>query len=147
VVVLEANLDDLSPQLYDGVMRALLAAGALDVWITPVQMKKNRPGCLLSALAPPELRDRLAGVLFAETTTLGLRYSTWNRSCLEREWVEAETGFGSVRLKVARRNGRIVTATPEFEDCRARAEQRGVPIRQVQAAAQAAAWRWLAEQK
>lgn len=140
VVVIEANIDDQSPQLYDAVMAVLFDAGALDVWLTPIQMKKNRPAITLSVLCEPGDRERLASLLFAETTTLGVRYSTWSRTCLQREWVEVDTPYGSVRVKVGRQDGELRTATPEYEDCRRRAAERGVPVKAVQAAAASSAW-------
>lgn len=139
VTLIEANIDDQSPQLYDSAFAALFAAGALDVWLTPIQMKKNRPAHTLSVLCEPEATDRLTAVIFAETTTLGVRYTNWKRSCLEREWKEVETPFGAVRVKIARRHGELMTLMPEFEDCRRRAAEAGVPVKQVHAAAQAAA--------
>jgi uncharacterized protein (TIGR00299 family) protein len=140
VTLIEANIDDQSPQLYEGALQALFAAGALDAWLTPIQMKKGRPAVTLSVLCPPESREALTRVLFRETTTLGVRYADWSRTCLEREWLEVETEFGPVRVKVARQEGELRTAAPEYEDCRARAAEAGVPVKLVHAAAAAAAW-------
>lgn len=140
VVLIEANIDDQSPQLYEGAMAALFDAGALDVWLTPIQMKKCRPAQQISVLCAPGDRERLSGVLFAETTTFGVRYSSWERTCLDREWVAVMTPYGEVRVKVARQDGEVRTATPEYEDCRLRAAQAGVPLKLVQAAAASAAW-------
>lgn len=140
VTLIEANIDDQSPQLYEGAMQALFAAGALDAWLTPIQMKKGRPAVTLSVLCPPESREELTRILFRETTTLGVRYSDWSRTCLDREWLEVETEFGPVRVKVARQEGELRTAAPEYEDCRARAAEAGVPVKLVHAAASAAAW-------
>jgi hypothetical protein len=138
VTVLEANLDDMNPQIYDHVMDCLFEAGALDVTLTPIQMKKNRPAVTLSVICEPARVEAMAEVLFAETSTLGLRMSRWERLCLEREWVQAETPWGSVRVKIGRRNGRVLTRTPEYEDCKRVAQEAGVPLKQVQAAALAA---------
>jgi uncharacterized protein (TIGR00299 family) protein len=139
VMVLEANLDDLNPQLYDYVMERLFAAGALDVTLTPIQMKKNRPGVTLTVLCEPEARDAMAEILFAETSTLGLRYTEWQRLCLERDWLEVATDYGSIRVKVGRQDGRLRTVTPEFDDCRRAAERTGAPLKDVQMAAAVAA--------
>ena len=135
VVVLEANLDDLNPQIYDHVMDRLFAAGALDVTLTPIQMKKNRPAVTLSVICDPEKVEELAEIVFAETSTLGLRMSRWERICLERDWVNAETPWGPVRVKIGRCNGRVLTRTPEYEDCKRVAQESGVPLKEVQAAA------------
>ncbi|MBI3911103.1 MAG: nickel pincer cofactor biosynthesis protein LarC [Armatimonadetes bacterium] len=142
VTVVEANLDDMSPQLYDHVMERLFAAGALDVTLQPIQMKKNRPAHTLTALCPPERADAIVEVFFAETTTLGVRLSEWRRACLEREWVTVSTPYGDVRVKIGRQNGEVRTAMPEYEDCRRRARERSVPLKDVQAAA-IAAWEQL----
>ncbi|MCC2668347.1 MAG: hypothetical protein K0Q72_818 [Armatimonadetes bacterium] len=143
VTLIEANIDDMSPQVYDSAFTALFAAGALDVWITPIQMKKNRPAHTLSVLCEPAAAEQVTGVLFAETTTLGVRSTEWKRSCLQREWVSVETPYGAVRVKVGRQAGELRTATPEYEDCRERAVERGVPVKLVQAAATAAAFQQL----
>ena len=101
VVVIECEIDDMNPQLFGVAMDRLYAAGALEVFYVPVQMKKNRPGTLLTVVAPPELRAALANVIFTETTTIGLRYQDVARECLRREFVSVETVFGAVRIKVA----------------------------------------------
>lgn len=143
VTLIEANIDDQSPQLYDAVFTALLEAGALDVWLTPIQMKKNRPAQTLSVLCEPEQAARMTDLIFAETTTLGVRTTEWKRTCLQREWISVETPYGAVRVKVARQGGALRTANPEFEECRARAKEAGVPVKLVQAAAAAAAYQQL----
>lgn len=143
VVLVEANIDDQSPQLYESVMTSLLQAGALDVWLTPILMKKGRPAQTLHVLCEPGALERVNRTIFAETTTLGVRYSDWRRDCLEREWITVETEFGAVRVKVGRQEGELRTATPEYEDCRSRAAEAGVPVKQVQAAAAALAWQAL----
>ncbi|HEY7512090.1 MAG TPA: nickel pincer cofactor biosynthesis protein LarC [Vicinamibacteria bacterium] len=139
VVVLEAELDDMSPQLCPPLMERLLAAGALDVYFTPIQMKKGRPGLLVTVLAEPARREALEELLFAETTTLGVRRQEWERTVLEREVVPVETPYGTVGVKLGRRGGRLYNLQPEFEDCRRRAEERAVPVKEVWAAALCAA--------
>ena len=143
VVLIEANIDDQSPQLYDMVMQALFVAGALDVWLTPILMKKNRPAQTLSVLCEPEAEEALTRVIFTETTTLGIRASPWRRSCLEREWITVGTPYGDVRVKVGRQTGEARNVMPEYEDCRARAAEAGVPLKIVHALAAAAAWQKL----
>lgn len=131
VTVLEANLDDLSPQVLAYAMERLLEAGALDVFSAPVQMKKNRPGALLTVLAKPEDADRLAKLIFAETTTLGIRRREERRHTLARRWESVQTSWGPVRIKIASMNGTIANYAPEYEDCRALAEANHVPLKAV----------------
>jgi uncharacterized protein (TIGR00299 family) protein len=138
--VLEANLDDCPGQLVARAIEAALAAGALDAWAAPLTMKKGRPGLLLGALCEPGRRDAVARVLLTETTTLGVRTTRVERQALERELVEVATRYGPVRVKVARLEGRVVNAQPEYDDCEARAVERGVPVKEVLAEA-AGAWR------
>jgi uncharacterized protein (TIGR00299 family) protein len=129
--VLEANLDDMNPQIYGYFLEKALAAGALDVFATPVQMKKNRPGTLVTVLCKPEDEAMFHEMLFAETTTLGVRGHTAERRVLARQWETVHTAFGEVRIKVARLNGHIRQASPEFEDCRKLAETKSVPLQRV----------------
>jgi pyridinium-3,5-bisthiocarboxylic acid mononucleotide nickel chelatase len=138
VVVIECEIDDMNPQLFGSAMERLYAAGALEVFYVPVQMKKNRPGTLLTVVAPPRLGGDLADVIFRETTTIGLRHYEVERECLEREVVSVETPMGAVRFKLARRNGRVINAVPEFEDCAALARQHGRSVKEVQAVASGA---------
>jgi len=138
VTVLECEIDDMNPQLFGVVMERLYAAGALEVFYTPVQMKKNRPGTLLTVVAAPERRSDMTEVIFSETTTIGLRHYEVDRECLQREIVTVETSIGPVRFKVARHNGRVVNATPEFEDCNALAREKQLSVKDVQAIAIAA---------
>ncbi|HYR18797.1 MAG TPA: nickel pincer cofactor biosynthesis protein LarC [Myxococcales bacterium] len=138
--VLEANLDDLSPQLVATALEAVLAAGAADAWIAPVTMKKGRPGHLLGAVVPEAARAAVEEALFRETSTLGVRAHRVERSVLDREVVEVATRYGPVRVKVGRRGGAVLNAAPEFEDCRLRAKEHGVAVKEVLAAA-IAAWR------
>ena len=131
LVSVETTIDDMSPQLYEPLVERLLAAGALDVYLTPVVMKRSRPGTVLTALAPPELADRLADVLFRETTTIGVRWSEVRRRRLPRELVRLPTTFGPVTFKISTLGGRIVTVTPEFEEVRRIADAEGRPVREV----------------
>ena len=135
VVVLECEIDDMNPQLFGPLMDRLHAGGALDVFYAAVQMKKNRPGTLVTVLAPPAARETLAGILFAETTTIGVRYQNVKRECLDREVQTIATPLGAIRFKVARREGRVVNASPEFDDCARAAAEHRVPIKDVQAVA------------
>lgn len=131
ISVLEANLDDLNPQLFGYVMERALAAGALDVFATPVQMKKNRPGTLLTILCKPADADALTKMLFSETTTLGVRSREERRATLARRSVEVKTPWGSVRMKVANLNGTVANYAPEYEDCRRIASENSVPLKRV----------------
>jgi hypothetical protein len=135
VSVIECEIDDMNPQIFGVVMDRLYEAGALEVFYVPVQMKKNRPGTLLTAISPPEHRARLAEVIFAETTTIGLRYTEMNRECLRRDIITVETSVGAVRFKVAYRDGRVTNALPEFEDCARLAVVNHLSVKEVQALA------------
>ena len=135
VVTIECEIDDMNPQLFGPLMDALLAAGALDVFYTSVQMKKGRPGTLVTVLAKPASRDALTNVLFRDSTTIGVRYQEMERCCLERTIETVQTPYGPVRFKVARRDGRELNASPEFDDCELLAAEHGVSIKTVQAAA------------
>lgn len=135
VVVIEADIDDMNPQIFGVLMDRLLAEGALDVFYTSIQMKKNRPGTLLSVVAPPESRERLTSLIFRETTTIGIRYRDMTRECLDRETVTVETVLGPVGIKIARRDGQLLNASPEFDDCVRIAGERGKPVKEVQALA------------
>ncbi len=127
VTVLEANIDDSSPQVLGYTMERLFAAGALDVTLTPIFMKKNRPGTMVSVIAAPETVENLSGILFAETTTLGVRAHSADRRVLARYFAEVETIHGKVRVKYTDAG----SFAPEFDDCRKLAESRGVPLRTV----------------
>jgi uncharacterized protein (TIGR00299 family) protein len=135
VTVIECEIDDMNPQIFGLVMDRLYAAGALEVFYIPVQMKKNRPGTLLTVVATPGLRATMTDLIFRETTTIGLRHYDVDRECLEREIVRVETSIGTVRVKVASRGGRVLNATPEFEDCAALASAHNLPVKEVQALA------------
>jgi uncharacterized protein (DUF111 family) len=138
VSVIEANLDDMSPQLYGYFVEQALAAGALDVACSAIQMKKNRPGFLVTILCAPQASDALAQLLFEQTTTIGLRIHEARRKVLERELVEVETRFGPVRVKVATYQGKVVNVAPEYEDCQHLATEKTVPLKEVILAAQIA---------
>ncbi len=140
VVVLECEIDDMNPQIFGVLIDRLYAAGALEVFYTPVQMKKNRPGTLLTVVARPDRRDALTAIVFRETTTIGLRYQEVARACLDREVVVVETSVGPVRFKIARQGMEILNASPEFEDCARLAAERSLPVKQVQALAVQAYW-------
>ncbi len=135
VVVIECEIDDMNPQIFGVVMDRLYAAGALEVFYVPVQMKKNRPGTLLTVVAAPALRPAMAAVIFKETTTIGLRYSEVERECLVREHASVDTPVGAVRMKLAWREGKLVNAVPEFDDCAAIAVAHNLPVKEVQALA------------
>jgi uncharacterized protein (TIGR00299 family) protein len=135
VVTIEAEIDDMNPPIFGLLMERLLAECALDVFYTPIQMKKNRPGTLLTVIASPASRERLTGTIFRETTTIGVRYREMTRECLDRELVPVETPLGPVRMKVARRNGELLNASPEFDDCVRLATEHRRPVKDVQALA------------
>ena len=135
VVVLETEIDDMNPQLFGPLMDRLHKAGALDVFYMPVQMKKSRPGTLVTVVARPADRESLTAILFADTTTIGVRHHEMARDCLEREIRSVETPLGAIRFKVASRDGRVLNAAAEFEDCARVAAERGLPVKDVQAIA------------
>jgi pyridinium-3,5-bisthiocarboxylic acid mononucleotide nickel chelatase len=131
VTVLEANLDDLNPQVFGYVMDKLFADGALDAFGLPVHMKKNRPGMLLTVLCHNEDAGKLSRLIFTETTTLGIRHRKEKRTILDREWVNVRTEWGDVRIKIARLDGIVVNYAPEYEDCKRIAVERHVPLKNV----------------
>jgi hypothetical protein len=135
VVEMTCEIDDMNPQLFGPVMDQLLAAGALDVYFASVQMKKGRPGTLVTVLARPDDREKLATILFSETTTIGVRFQEMKRECLDREFRNIDTPLGVIRFKIASRGGRVLNASPEFDDCARIAAAKGVPIKEVQAIA------------
>ncbi len=140
VWVIEANIDDMSPQLLGALIERTIELGAHDAFVTPVVMKKSRPGHLFTVIAPGERRDALIEVLLSESTTIGVRFRPSERLPLERRFEKVETSYGTVTMKIASKDGRELNAAPEFEDCRLRAREHGAPIKEVQAAA-IAAWR------
>jgi uncharacterized protein (TIGR00299 family) protein len=131
ISVLEANLDDLNPQVFGYMMDRLLEEGALDAFALPVQMKKSRPGTLLTVLCKPEDADQLTQLIFTETTTLGIRRRDEQRQTLARRWVSVATQWGDVRMKVASMNGTVTNYAPEYEDCRRIAAEKHVPLKTV----------------
>jgi uncharacterized protein (TIGR00299 family) protein len=131
--VVEFEVDDMNPQIFGVLMDRLYEVGALEVYYAPIQMKKNRPGVLVTVLAPPERREAVAELVFRETTTLGVRFSEVWRERLERELRRLDTPIGSVRIKLARRGGQIVNVAPEFEDCARLAAEHRLPVKEVQA--------------
>jgi len=135
ILEIACEIDDMNPQLFGPLMDRLHQAGALDVFYAAVQMKKNRPGTLVTVLARPEDREQLSGILFSETTTIGVRYQEMMRECLDREFESVETPVGVVRFKIARRTGLVLSAQPEFDDCARIAAEKGLPIKAVQAIA------------
>src|SRR5215510_14314234 len=135
MLVLETNIDDLNPEFYEHVMECLFAAGARDVFLAPIQMKKNRPGVLLWVLGEIADRDKLSAILFAETSTLGIRSSVVTRVALRRESKEVVTPYGSVRVKLAYGPDGRVNVAPEYEDCKRLAREKDVPLKLVYEAA------------
>ncbi len=135
VSVIEANLDDMNPQVYGYLVDKALECGALDVFSSAVQMKKNRPGMLVTILCEPSNAARMMDLLFRETTTIGVRTHEAQRKTLAREFVRVTTEYGDVRMKVSKLGDAVVNAAPEYEDCRAIAEKQGVPLKTVLAAA------------
>jgi uncharacterized protein (DUF111 family) len=131
IAVIEANLDDMNPQIYGYFLEKALAAGALEVYTTPVQMKKNRPGTLLTVLCRPQDTQTLMSLIFAETTTFGARTYRAARRTLPREFVSVTTDLGDVRIKISRMNGRILHVAPEYDDCRRLAVEKNVPLQRV----------------
>lgn len=139
LILLETNIDDMSPQVAGYLMERLLSEGALDAFYTPVQMKKGRPGVLLTVLTGSENKDSLLEVIFAESTTIGVRETAVLRHCLERKEAKVKTPYGVVRVKLALRAGRAVNVQPEYEDCRTAAQKKGVALKLVMDAAREAA--------
>jgi pyridinium-3,5-bisthiocarboxylic acid mononucleotide nickel chelatase len=135
VIELACNLDDMTGEQLGFSMERLLGAGALDVWFTPIQMKKNRPAVKLSVLTRPEQQAEISQMLLSETSTLGVRRQVWQRDTAQREIIEVATPWGNVRLKRKMIDGQIASAAPEYEDCAARAREAGVPLARVYEAA------------
>jgi len=131
IMQVETTVDDMQPQLWEVVMERLFEAGALDVYLTPVMMKKSRPGTVLTALCPPDKVTELSRVLFEESPTIGVRWTAYQRERLAREMVTLTTAYGAITFKVSRLEGRVVTATPEFDEIRRIARAKGLPVREV----------------
>ena len=135
LVLLETNLDDMNPELQPALLAALFAAGALDAWLTPIVMKKGRPALLVTALSPPARADAVTAAFLEHSTTFGVRVLPCARACLPRELRQVDTPWGPVAVKLGFLDGRIITASPEYEDCARLAEEHGVPVKRVYAAA------------
>lgn len=135
VMELEANIDDMNPEFFEYVFEQLFAKGALDVFLVPIQMKKSRPASILRVLCAEKDLSELVGILFRETSTIGLRMNRWERICLERTIVQVETEYGVIRIKQALLDGRVVNSAPEYEDCKEKAKGHGVPLKKVYQAA------------
>ena len=135
VAVMDATIDDMSPQIYGYFQEKALAAGALDVYSTPIYMKKNRPALKVTCICALADVDRIAELVFRETTTIGVRYSVAQRKTLRREFHKVRTDFGAVTMKVSYLDGSAVNFVPEFEDCRRLAMEKGVAVKEVQSAA------------
>lgn len=135
VTVLETNIDDMNPQWFDYVFERLYAAGALEVFLTPAQMKKNRPGSLLTVILPAAVRDAAIDILLRETTSIGVRWRETQRAKAQRELRAVETPFGKIAVKISQVGGQTVSVTPEYDDCRRAAKQYDVPLKQVYQAA------------
>jgi uncharacterized protein (TIGR00299 family) protein len=131
VVVMETNIDDMNPQIYDHIIQQALALGALDIYLTPVHMKKNRSGSVLTIICPPPMAGRFAQFLLQETTTIGLRWRIDQRLKARRRIETIETPFGPMPVKVAEIEGKVVNIAPEYEDCRRVALEKGLPLKQV----------------
>ena len=131
LLLMETNIDDMSPELHGYVMERLFEHGALDVWFTPIQMKKNRPAVMLSVLASPEAEGKIVDTLLRETSTLGLRRQTVGRHESEREIIAFDSSLGRVMVKVKRFRGARISLSPEFEDCRRLAKEHGLPLQEV----------------
>lgn len=138
ISVLETNIDDMSPQIAGYLMDRLLEAGALDVYYTPVQMKKGRPAILLTILTDDALKEDILDIVFTESTSIGVRVSQVERRCLDRKLVKVKTAYGPVRVKVSMKDGKTVNIQPEFDDCRAIAEKKKIALKKVMDAARAA---------
>ncbi|MEI8206339.1 MAG: nickel pincer cofactor biosynthesis protein LarC [Kiritimatiellales bacterium] len=135
LLVLESNIDDCNPQIFDYVMERLFKAGALDVWLTPIQMKKNRPAVTLSVLAPVALQEEIEKIIFTETTTIGIRRYPVQRTALDRREEMGKTPWGSVRVKISAMNGKVCSVTPEYDNCRKLAEANDIPLKDILQAA------------
>jgi pyridinium-3,5-bisthiocarboxylic acid mononucleotide nickel chelatase len=138
-LIIETNIDDMNPQLYDHLIEALLAKGAHDAYLMPIIMKKGRPAILLSVLTDAMNSDVLLDTIFRETTSIGVRIHDVGRKKLDREIRTVETTYGKVRVKISRRGGEVMTVTPEYEDCKRLAEEKRVPLKQVMEEAKAKA--------
>jgi pyridinium-3,5-bisthiocarboxylic acid mononucleotide nickel chelatase len=140
IVEVQTNIDDLSPEILGATQERLLQAGALDVFFTPIQMKKGRPATMLSVLCEPVALEVIEEILFTETSTFGLRFRELNRRILDRDFVEVETPAGRIRIKIGRRAGKILQVAPEFESCNVAAQRSGQALKRVYELAVEAFW-------
>ena len=131
ITVIESNIDDMNPQFYDHIMNRLFKAGALDVFMTPIIMKKNRPAVKITALSENDSVNRLADILLSETTSFGLRMYKTERLKLKKEIKTIKTEYGNVKVKIGKRNSKIIKVVPEYEDCKKIAEEKGIPIKDI----------------
>jgi uncharacterized protein (DUF111 family) len=131
VTVIETNIDDMNPQFYDYIMERLLAMGVLEVFITPIIMKKNRPATLLTVISPAEKLHSVTGFLLRETTTIGLRWREEERSLADRETLPIQTRYGKIRFKLARWEGRMVNLSPEYDDCKRLSLRKRIPLKEI----------------
>ncbi len=146
-LLITTNIDDMNPELYEYVMEKLFAAGASDVWLAPIQMKKTRPATSLHVLVPPAEVEKVKEIIFEETNTLGLRVSEVEKEALERDYLEVDTGYGEVRVKIGRKGARVVNLAPENADCQKVARDSGVPLKEIYDLAIAGARRLLGERE
>lgn len=131
IILLETNIDDLNPPIYEYLMDRLFGAGALDAYLVPIIMKKGRPGIILSAMVEKETVEKVMGIIFEETGTLGIRIREVERVRVQREIKEVDTAWGRIRVKVASKNGQVIGVSPEYEDCKKIAEEKGIPLRRI----------------
>ncbi|MDP2682344.1 MAG: nickel pincer cofactor biosynthesis protein LarC [Deltaproteobacteria bacterium] len=131
LIMIETNIDDMNPQIYDYLMTRLFKKGALDVFLTPIQMKKGRPAVLLNVLCNEDKKAQVMDIIFEETTTIGIRTYEVNRYCLERDTKQVSTPYGKMHIKISQKNGKPINIQPEYEDCRKIAEKKNVPLKKV----------------
>ena len=135
IVLVETNIDDMNPEFYDHIMDSLYSAGALDVYLTSIQMKKNRPAVKISVLAPPAKREAVSHILLTETSTFGIRFTEMDRIILDRQHLEVQTPYGKVAVKVGSLDGQVMHFSPEYENCKQIARKKKVPVKTVYDAA------------
>ena len=131
VVLVETNIDDMNPEFYDHIMDSLYSAGALDVYLTSIQMKKNRPAIKISVLAPPAKREAVSHILLTETSTFGIRFTEMDRIILDRQSIEVQTSYGKVTVKVGSLDGQVIHFSPEYENCKQIARKKKIPVKTV----------------
>jgi uncharacterized protein (DUF111 family) len=142
VDIVETNIDDMNPEFFDSVFETLFSAGALDVYLTPISMKKSRPATLLSVICSPDRTNEIAHAVLSSTSSFGVRVAQATRFCLDRSWETVSTEYGDIKVKVGTLHGDALTASPEYEDCKRAAQAHGVPVRTVYAAAVSAYAKW-----